>query len=83
MAKIFDYAPDLSPRQENLPQFQRLSNWHLMLSDSWWEKDVFQGKPDFNKLHGLQKFILSQEEQDFLANETNQLCALINDWEAT
>lgn len=66
-----------------LPSISETEQLALDAGDSWWEKDVFQGKPDFNKLHGLQKFTLSQEEQDFLANETNQLCALINDWEAT
>lgn len=66
-----------------LPSISETEQLALDAGDSWWEKDIFQGKPDFNKLHSLQKFTLSQEERDFLANETNQLCAMVNDWEAT
>ena len=55
----------------------------LNAGDSWWEKDLFQGQPDFNKLHSLKKFELTAEEQSFLDNETEQLCAMIDDWQAT
>ncbi|MDE4969828.1 acyl-CoA dehydrogenase, partial [Francisella tularensis subsp. holarctica] len=37
-------------------------------------------KPDFNKLHSLKKFELTAEEKSCLANETTELCKLIDDW---
>lgn len=66
-----------------LPAISETEKLALDAGDSWWERDLFQGKPDFNKLHSLKKFELTEEEQAFLDNETNQLCAMINDWEIT
>ena len=66
-----------------LPSISETERLALNAGDSWWEKDLFQGQPDFNKLHSLKKFELTAEEQSFLDNETEQLCAMIDDWQAT
>ena len=66
-----------------LPRISETEQLALNAGDPWWEKDLFQGRPDFHKLHSLQKFTLSPEEQDFLATETAQLCAMIDDWQIT
>lgn len=66
-----------------LPSISETEQLALNAGDSWWEKDLFQGKPDFGKLHSLQKFTLTEEEQSFLDNETQQLCAMIDDWKIT
>ena len=55
----------------------------LDAGDCWYEKDIFQGKPNFNKLHEAKKFELSQEEQSFLKNETETLCQMLDDWQIT
>jgi acyl-CoA dehydrogenase len=47
----------------------------------WWDGDLFSGKPDWAKLLATPKPTLSAEEQSFLDNETEQLCAMVNDWE--
>jgi len=49
----------------------------------WWDGELFSGKPDWAKLASIPKPVLSAEEQSFLDNETEQLCAMANDWEAT
>ena len=49
----------------------------------WWDADLFSGAPDWKKLLGVAKPSLSAEEQAFLDNETEQLCAMTNDWEQT
>ncbi len=66
-----------------LPAISETEQLALNAGDSWWEKDLFQGKPDYDKLHNLHKFQLSLEEQKFLNEETNQLCAMIDDWKIT
>jgi len=66
-----------------LPSISETEQLALNAGDSWWERDLFQGKPDFNKLHSLKKFELTSEEQSFLDNETEQLCAMVNDWQIT
>jgi len=49
----------------------------------WWDADLFSGKPDWAKLLGLPTPRLTAEEQAFLDNETETLCAMSNDWEQT
>lgn len=48
-----------------------------------WESELFSGYPDWDKLRALPGFVLQPEEQAFLGNETGQLCAMLNDREAT
>ena len=47
----------------------------------WWDGQLFSGKPDWAKLLATPKPTLTPEEQSFLDNETEQLCAIANDWE--
>ena len=52
----------------------------LISGDSWLEKQIFCGQLDIKKLHDLKLTTLTEEEQSFLDNETEQLCAMIDDW---
>jgi acyl-CoA dehydrogenase len=52
----------------------------LNAGDSWLEADIFQGKVDFNKLLTTKNSELSDEEQHFLNNETEELCNMLDDW---
>jgi acyl-CoA dehydrogenase len=49
----------------------------------WWDADLFSGHPDWKKLLGVPAPTLTAEEQAFLDNETETLCAMSNDWEQT
>ena len=49
----------------------------------WWDAALFSGRPDWNVLLKSAPPSLSAEEQSFLDNETEQLCDLSNDWDAT
>jgi acyl-CoA dehydrogenase len=49
----------------------------------WWDGDLFSGKPDWRKLLAAARPALTQEEQQFLDNEVEELCALTTDWETT
>jgi acyl-CoA dehydrogenase len=49
----------------------------------WWDGDLFSGHPDWNKLLAVPRPRLTAEEQSFLDNETEQLCAMVSDWETT
>ena len=48
---------------------------------TWWEQSLFQGKPDWDDLLAMQSKQLSEAEQDFLDDETSQLCQLVDDWQ--
>lgn len=64
-----------------LPKISPTEQLALNAGDPWYEKEIFCGNPDFELLHNIKKFSLTQEEQSFLDNETNQLCAMIKDWD--
>ena len=49
----------------------------LDAGDSWFEKEIFQGKPNFKTLHNIPKYSLTDEENAFLNNEVVELCNLI------
>lgn len=46
-----------------------------------WDAELFSGKPDWEKFLGQGPARLSEEEQAFLDGPTEQLCAMIDDWE--
>ncbi|WP_268876825.1 acyl-CoA dehydrogenase [Cysteiniphilum halobium] len=69
--------------KKSMPPISVTEQVALDAGDCWYEKQVFQGLPDFDELHRLQKFQLNEEEQSFLDNETTELCAMIDDWQVT
>ncbi|WP_180101915.1 acyl-CoA dehydrogenase [Acinetobacter sp. YH12126] len=48
---------------------------------SWWEKELFMGAPDWKKFEAYPYPQLSDEEQSFIDNEVEQLCAMLNEWD--
>src|SRR5690606_38913593 len=49
--------------------------------NTWWEKELFSGKPDWQQLFSYPKPTLTKEEQDFLDNQVEHLCSMVNDWQ--
>ena len=49
----------------------------------WWEAELFQGAPNWNKLVEYPEAKLTAEEQAFVDGPVEQLCAMMNDWEIT
>ena len=66
--------------KKSMPSISKTEQTALNAGNDWFEREIFQGKPNFNKLHNLQKFELSNEERDFLNNETTELCSMLDDW---
>ena len=64
-----------------LPPMNRTEMEALQAGDVWWEAELFQGDPDWNKLLGYPKPQLSEAEQSFLDNETETLCSMLDDWQ--
>ena len=52
----------------------------LEAGQTWVEKEFFSGRPDLKKLYSQERAVLTQEERDFLQNETQTLCSMIDDW---
>jgi acyl-CoA dehydrogenase len=49
----------------------------------WWDRELFSGKPDWQRLLDLPAAVLTPEEQAFLDGPTEQLCGMLNDWDIT
>ncbi len=49
----------------------------------WWDGELFSGHPNWEKLLAYPKCGLSEEEQGFVDNEVEELCAMLDDWDIT
>ncbi|MBD8493771.1 acyl-CoA dehydrogenase [Pseudomonas syringae] len=47
----------------------------------WWDGELFSGRPDWNTLLAYPPARLTEEEQAFIDGPTNELCALVSDWQ--
>jgi acyl-CoA dehydrogenase len=63
-----------------LPEMSSTEREALEAGDTWWEAEMFRGRPDWNKLLDFKYTELTPEEQSFLDNECEELCKLCDDW---
>ncbi len=66
--------------QKNMPAISSTEREAIEAGDVWWEKDLFCGRPDWNKLFAIPTPVLSSEEQSFLDNQVETLCNMLDDW---
>lgn len=64
---------------QSIPKLSQTEETALNAGDTWFEQDVFRGDIDWHKLNKLEAK-LSKEEQDFLDNETETLCQMLDEW---
>lgn len=75
--------PALAQLKSQLPTISETERVAIEAGDTWWEKELFCGRPDWKKLFNIPKPTLSAEEESFLNNQVNQLCSMLNDWDIT
>ncbi|MEQ1439724.1 acyl-CoA dehydrogenase [Fontimonas sp. SYSU GA230001] len=63
-----------------LPEMSSTEREALEAGDTWWEAELFRGRPNWNKLLAFKYTQLTAEEQSFLDNECEELCKLCDDW---
>lgn len=68
-------------RKGLLPSISDTEKKALRAGSGWIEGELFSGKPDFEKIFSYTYPVLSKEEQDFLDNEVEDVCAMTDDWE--
>ena len=66
-----------------LPQVSQTEQEALDAGTVWWDGELFSGQPNWQKLLHYPKPSFSKEEQSFLDNEVEQLCAMLDDWDIT
>ena len=63
-----------------LPKISETERTALDAGVTWVEKDLFSGKPDFQKLMNEVYPKLTAEEQAFMDGPVNELCKMIDHW---
>lgn len=66
--------------QKAVPKLSKTEEEALNAGDTWIEKSIFVGNPDWNALFNI-KTSLTAAEQSFIDNEVNALCEMLNEWE--
>lgn len=65
---------------KSIPKLSKTEEQALNAGDTWLEQDIFRGRPNWERLR-LVSADLTAEEQAFLDEETEQLCALLDEWQ--
>ncbi len=76
-------SPLLSYVRSALPPMSQTERDAIEAGTVWWEAELFRGNPDWSKLMSTPVAKLSAKEQAFLDGPTNELCAMLDDWEIT
>src|SRR5450830_489151 len=64
-----------------LPTMSETERDALEAGTTWWDADLFSGRPDWPKLLAYGRATLTAEERHFLDHDVERLCELVNDWE--
>lgn len=64
---------------KSVPKLSSTEEEALNAGDTWLEKDIFTGSPDWERLNSISTH-LTDEEQAFLDNETQTLCSMLDTW---
>lgn len=66
-----------------MPTMSQTEREALEAGDTWWDAELFTGNPDWKKLQDLPPASLTEEEQAFIDGPTEELCAMLDDWDIT
>jgi len=72
--------PLLEFMRSSMPSISKTEQEALDAGKTWWEVDLFSGKPDYSKIRDLPPSKLSDEEQAFLDGPVEELCTMLDDW---
>ena len=67
--------------QKVLPPMSETERDAIDAGTVWWDGELFSGRPDWDKLLAYPKAQLTAEEQAFIDGPTEELCAMVSDWE--
>lgn len=73
--------PAVQHLRKQMPAISRTEREAIEAGNTWWEKELFCGRPKWEKLFSIPTPALIQEEQHFLNNQVEQLCTMFSDWD--
>ncbi|WP_434699858.1 acyl-CoA dehydrogenase [Pseudomonas sp. D1-1] len=74
-------APMFDWFQKTLPPMSETERDAIDAGTVWWDGELFSGRPDWDMLLAYPKVKLTDEEQAFLDGPTEELCAMVSDWQ--
>jgi len=74
-------APLFNWFQKTLPPMSQTERDAIDAGTVWWDGELFSGRPDWDKLLSYPKVQLTEEEQAFIDGPTEELCAMVTDWQ--
>jgi acyl-CoA dehydrogenase len=74
-------APAFKLVRGTLPKVSDTEAQALEAGTVGFDAELFSGEPDWNKLRSIAPIVLTPEEQAFLDGPTDELCAMIDDWQ--
>ncbi|MDD1508205.1 acyl-CoA dehydrogenase [Pseudomonas sp. CNPSo 3701] len=74
-------APLFGWFQKVLPPMSNTEKDAIEAGTVWWDGELFSGRPDWDKLLAYPKATLTAEEQAFIDGPTEELCAMVSEWE--
>src|SRR5579863_2698031 len=66
-----------------LPPISETERIAIDAGNTWWDADLFTGRPDWKKLLAVPAPALSDEEQAFLDGPVEEFCKSLDDWQIT
>ncbi|MFG0865881.1 acyl-CoA dehydrogenase [Pseudomonas sp. FYR_7] len=67
--------------QRTLPPMSQTEREAIDAGTVWWDGELFSGRPDWRTLLAYPAPKLTDEEQAFIDGPTEQLCAMVSDWQ--
>ncbi|MFW3896019.1 acyl-CoA dehydrogenase [Pseudomonas bharatica] len=74
-------APLFAWFQRTLPPMSVTEREAIDAGTVWWDGELFSGRPNWDTLLGYSKPELTAEEQAFIDGPTEELCAMVSDWQ--
>lgn len=78
--KVFT-GPVFNWFQRTLPPMSQTEREAIDAGTVWWDGELFSGRPDWRTLLAYPAPKLTDEEQAFIDGPTEQLCAMVSDWQ--
>ena len=66
-----------------LPPISETERIAIDAGNTWWDADLFTGRPDWKKLLATPAAALTEEEQAFLDGPVEEFCKSLDDWKIT
>lgn len=73
--------PVFAMLKKTMPPISTTERDALEAGTTWWEKELFSGRPDWDEFSAIDLPRLTDEEQAFLDNEVEEFCGLLDEWE--